>query len=143
MAGVNLPIRFLRLLPPDKLVLITIVELINMVGSSIFVDGFRTTRALLTIGKAIEAEHHFQTAKKDEFKVPDFSDRSGLPTYSVAGYLEMHKERVRTRLEMEGRENWMPPWTPEIRARVGAFVVDAVMESAKVVQIRQVEEEIL
>ncbi|CCA72321.1 related to RPO41-DNA-directed RNA polymerase, mitochondrial [Serendipita indica DSM 11827] len=131
---------FLRLLPPEKLTLICMLELLNMLASGGYEDGARTTRVLLSIGAAIEAEHHFQMAKKHDIPVPDFKSKSELPTYSVAGYLELHKERVKARLELEGRENWMPPWTQEVRARVGAFVADALMEQAKVIQTKVIND---
>ena len=130
---------FLKLLPASKLVLIATLELLNMLASSGYSDGARTTRIVLTIGAAIEAEHHFQVAKKQDIPTIDFKHKSELPTYSVQGYLELHKERVKAKLELEGRENWMPPWTQEIRARVGAFVVDALMEKATVVQSKTID----
>jgi DNA-directed RNA polymerase len=130
---------FLKLLPPSKLVLIATLELLNMLASSGYSDGARTTRVVLTIGAAIEAEHHFQVAKKQDIPTLEFKNKSELPTYSVQGYLELHKERVKAKLELEGRENWMPPWTQEIRARVGAFVLDALMEKATVVQSKTID----
>jgi DNA-directed RNA polymerase len=134
---------FLQLLPASKVTLIAILELVNMLVSNGHQEGIRTTRAILTIGAAIEAEHHFQLAKKKDIRVPDFKSRADLPTYSVAGYLELHKERVKAKLEMEGAENWMPPWTQEVRARVGAFVVDALMEKAIVVKSKYIEGKLL
>lgn len=134
---------FLQLLPASKVTLITILELVNMLVASAYHDGVRTTRAILTVGAAIEAEHHFQLAKKKDIPTIDFKSRADLPTYSVAGYLELHKERVKAKLEMEGTENWMPPWTQEVRARVGAFVVDALMEKAMVIKTKNVNGELL
>jgi len=132
-----------QLLPASKITLIAILELVNMLVSSPYHDGIRTTRAILTIGAAIEAEHHFQSAKKKDIPMLDFKSKADLPTYSVAGYLELHKERVKAKLEMEGTENWMPPWTQEVRARVGAFVVDALMEKSIIVKSKEINGELL
>jgi DNA-directed RNA polymerase, mitochondrial len=134
---------FLQLLPTSKVTLIAILELVNMLVSNGYQEGIRTTRAILTIGAAIEAEHHFQLARKKDIPILDFKSRADLPTYSVAGYLELHKERVKAKLEMEGAENWMPPWTQEVRARVGAFVVDALMENSTVVKSKYIDGELL
>lgn len=134
---------FLQLLPASKVTLIAILELVNMLVSNGYQEGVRTTRAILTIGAAIEAEHHFQLAKKKDISVPNFKSRADLPTYSVAGYLELHKERVKAKIEMEGAENWMPPWTQEVRARVGAFVVDALMEKSMVVKSKYIDGKLL
>ncbi|PVG00666.1 DNA/RNA polymerase [Serendipita vermifera] len=133
---------FLKLLPASKMTLIAILELTNMMAGQGYQDGIRTTRAVMTIGAAIEAEHHFQEAKKHDIPVLDFKSKADLPTYSVAGYLELHKERVKARLELEGRENWMPAWTPEVRARVGAFIVDALMEKSTVTLSKMVNDEL-
>ena len=134
---------FLQLLPVSKITLIAIMELVNMLVTSVYHDGVRTTRAILAVGGAIEAEHHFQLAKKKDIPTLDFKSRADLPTYSVAGYLELHKQRVRAKLDMEGSENWMPPWTQEVRARVGAFVVDALMEKAMVVKSKILDGKLL
>jgi DNA-directed RNA polymerase len=133
---------FLKLLPASKMTLIAILELTNMMAGGGYQDGIRTTRAIMTVGAAIEAEHHFQEAKKHDIPFLDFKNKSELPTYSVAGYLELHKERVKARLELEGRENWMPAWTPEVRARVGAFIVDALMEKSTVTLSKMVNDEL-
>jgi DNA-directed RNA polymerase len=132
---------FLSLLQPEKLVIITILELMTMIGSNGYQGGIKTTRGLLTIGAAIEAEHHFQQAKKQNIPAIDFKSRADLPTYSVAGYLELHRERVKAKLEQEGTENWLPAWTPDLRVRVGAIVMDALMESATVTVTKSVEGE--
>ncbi|KAG8774739.1 DNA-directed RNA polymerase, partial [Serendipita sp. 398] len=131
---------FLKLLPAEKLVLITILELVNTLATGGYQDGVRTTRLIMTIGRAIEAEHHFQAAKKKQIPILDFKSKAELPTYSVSGYLELHKARVKARLEIEGKEDWMPPWTPEVRARVGAFVVDTLMEQATVINTITVDD---
>lgn len=134
---------FLQLLPAGKATLIAILELVNMLASIGYQDGVRTTRAILAVGTAIEAEHHFQIAKRKDIPIPDFKSRGDLPTYSVAGYLQLHKERIKAKLDMEGTENWMPPWTQEVRARVGAFIVDAIMEKSMVVKSKYIDGKLL
>lgn len=120
--------RFLRLLPAKKLVIIAIMELLTEPSHG---DSVRTTRALIQVGKAIELEHHFQTARKEDLPIPNFQQNQ-IPSYSAGAYLELHKRRMAAKLENEGRENWMPEWTQSIRARVGGTVLDCLMRMAKI-----------
>lgn len=120
--------RFLRLLPAKKLVIIAIMELLTEPSHG---DSVRTTRALIQVGKAIELEHHFQTARKEDLPIPNFQQNQ-VPSYSAGAYLELHKRRMAAKLENEGRENWMPEWTQSIRARVGGTVLDCLMRMAKI-----------
>jgi len=120
--------RFLRLLPAKKLVIIAIMELLMEPAHG---DSVRTTRAVIQVGKAIEMEHHFQTAKKEDLQIPNFQQNQ-VPYYSADVYLELHKRRIAAKLENEGRENWMPEWTQPIRARVGGTVLDCLMRIAKI-----------
>jgi DNA-directed RNA polymerase len=120
--------RFLRLLPATKLVVIAIMELLTEPAHS---DSIHTTRAVIQVGKAIEMEHHFQMAKKEDLPIPNFQQHQ-VPYYSADAYLELHKRRMAAKLENEGQENWMPEWTQAIRARVGAAVLDCLMRIAKI-----------
>jgi DNA-directed RNA polymerase len=54
---------YLTVLPPKKLALITILELMRMVGSGGIVDGMKTLRGCIGVGKAIEAEHRAETIR--------------------------------------------------------------------------------
>ncbi|SPO26009.1 related to RPO41 - DNA-directed RNA polymerase, mitochondrial [Ustilago trichophora] len=56
---------FLRLLPVSKLALITILELMRMSGNGGVTDGMKTTRALLSVGRAIEMEYHSDVVRKN------------------------------------------------------------------------------
>lgn len=124
--------RFLRLLPTTKVVVIAIMELLTEPAQS---DSMRTTRTVVQMGKAIEMEHHFQMAKKEDLPIPNFQQNQ-VPYYSADAYLELHKRRMAAKLENEGRENWMPEWTQAIRARVGAAVLDCLIRVAKITRTR-------
>src|SRR3979411_2541249 len=47
---------FLKLLPAEKLSVITILELMRLHGSSGIADGMKTARALIDVGRAVEME---------------------------------------------------------------------------------------
>ena len=96
--------RFLRLLPAKKLVIIAIMELLTEPSHG---DSVRTTRAVIQVGKAIEMEHHFLIARKEDLPIPNFQPNQ-VPYNSANAYLELHKRRIAAKLQNEGRENWMP-----------------------------------
>lgn len=125
---------FLRLLPPAKIAIIAITEVLQHCNS-LAPEGFRTARLVLDIGKAIEMEHHFQTAKKEDVFVPKF--QTDIPYFAHDAYLQLHKRRLAVKLAQEGKENWMPEWTQAIRARVGGLVMDSLMKSAKIIRTKK------
>lgn len=55
---------FMRLLSPDKMALITIVELMRLCGSEGVTGGMKAARAILTIGRAIENEYHAERSRR-------------------------------------------------------------------------------
>lgn len=56
---------FLKLLSPDKLSIITILELLRLNNSGGIIEGMKSARALIGVGKAIESEYNAeQMAKK-------------------------------------------------------------------------------
>lgn len=56
---------FLKLLSPDKLSIITILELLRLNNSGGIIEGMKSARALIGVGKAVESEYNAeQMAKK-------------------------------------------------------------------------------
>lgn len=61
---------FLKMLSPDKLSVITILELLRLSNSGGIVEGMKSARALISIGKAIESEYNAeQMTKKSNRKL--------------------------------------------------------------------------
>ena len=108
-----------------------IIAIMEMITEPSHGDSVRTTRALIQVGKAIELEHHFQAARKEDLPVPNFQQNQ-VPFHTASAYLELHRRRMAARKENEGGENWMPEWTQSIRARVGGTVLDCLMRMAKI-----------
>ncbi|PWN45953.1 DNA/RNA polymerase [Ceraceosorus guamensis] len=103
---------FLRTLPVKKLALIPILEIMRMQSGTQAFDGMKTTRVLLSVGRAIEHEY--------------FSER------------RQKYNRLRQR---HGAEDYKPisedalaetQWSQQTRARVGSYLVQHLMQVAKV-----------
>ncbi|CAG8711581.1 27154_t:CDS:2, partial [Racocetra persica] len=57
---------FLRLLSPDKLSAITILEMLRQTSDSEVIEGMTTTAAIMAIGKSVESEYNAEQLKKKQ-----------------------------------------------------------------------------
>lgn len=126
---------FLSLVPPNKLSLITILELMRLQGSGGVTHGMKTARALLSIGKAVEMEHKAEICRRNNINIPANTPRASESSYFTrSGYKDLHARRVVARKHMEDSEEWASGWTQLLRVKVGGFLVDALMDVATVVR---------
>lgn len=126
---------FLSLVSPDKLSLITILELMRLQGSGGVSEGMKTARALLTIGRAVESEHKAEMCRRNNITVPTSTSRVSESGYfTKSGYKDLYARRVAARKYMEDSEEWAAAWTQLLRVKVGSFLVDALMDVATVVR---------
>lgn len=138
---------FLRLLQPDKLALITIIEVLRMCGGGGVSDGMKAARTILHIGKAIENEYHAQVLKEalpnkefekelEKLSEPGFGESAdgGLTQRAFHPEVSLTKmwRREMAKREKEGDLTWRPEWSQGIRAKVGSILVTALMETAQV-----------
>lgn len=100
-------------------------------------DGMKTTRALVGVGRAVENEHKAQTCKPSQGSVP----MSGQAFPSGAGafftpqsYNSLKKRRLVARQHSSNSEEWVAEWSQAIRVRVASILVDSLMSVAKVMR---------
>ncbi|KAI9061872.1 DNA/RNA polymerase [Trametes sanguinea] len=123
----------LKLLKPEKLSLITILEVMHLHGSGAVQDGMKTARALLSVGRAVESEINAEMAKKHNVPVPAPDAVGGENVFSGVGYRELYAQRVAARKLLEDAEDWPDKeWTQLVRVKVGSFLVDCLMDVATV-----------
>ena len=127
---------FLRLLSAEKLSLITIMELMHLHNSGGVQDGMKTARALLSVGRAVEAEYRAEMCKKNNISMPvptSTPPRAGPQNvFTADGYKDLYARRVTARKYMEDAEEWTSEWGQLIRVKVGSFLVDCIMDVATV-----------
>lgn len=148
---------YLRLLSPDRLSLVTILEIMRLGNSGGVSDGMKTLRALLAVGKAVETEYRASTlqsiigdssagwmrsiggdaqgagrAGDQERTIRAAWDRIGK---SVGGAAEGGKGGL-NRLDAftldSLRKVWTPDWTVAKHLAIGSFLVRALIDTAKV-----------
>jgi DNA-directed RNA polymerase len=125
---------FLSLVKPEKLSLITILEIMRLPGSGGVLDGMKTARALISVGKAVEIEYKAEMCKKNNIQIPNHARLSENSFYSRLGYRDLHARRVAARKYMEDAEEWTADWTQLLRVRVGSILVDSLMSVATVIR---------
>jgi DNA-directed RNA polymerase, mitochondrial len=125
---------FLSLIKPEKLSLITILEIMRMQGSGGVVDGMKTARGLIGVGNAIELEYKAQICKENNLPVPTITRAGDIGYFSRYSYRALHARRVTARMYSENAEEWTSDWTQIVRVRIGSFLVDRLMDVAKVIR---------
>ncbi|KAH8115023.1 DNA/RNA polymerase [Phellopilus nigrolimitatus] len=122
---------FLSLLKPEKLSLISILELMRLQGTGGVNEGMKTARALLTVGKAVEMEYKAEILKKNNIHVPQTPARPNDSGYfTKRAFKELQEWRQNAANYMEETQDWTSDWTHAVRARVGSFLVDSLMDVA-------------
>ncbi|WFD36220.1 DNA-directed RNA polymerase [Malassezia cuniculi] len=127
---------FLCVLPTSKLAMITVLELMHMQGISGVADGVKTTRALLQIGRAIENEYHAVVINKHpEVFVQARAAQRMLRDKSLVNFAARRDVKAwQERCAAENIETNMPRWTQTVRARVGGYLVEQLMDVAYVMR---------
>lgn len=140
---------YFTLVKAERLSLITILEIMRLQGSSGLSDGMKTTRALISVGKAVEMEYKAQMCKKHQVYAPKDpplqqqvqqsqatgriagSTAVGGDLYSQLGYKSLRERRIAVAKEVEGEE-WSLGWSQTTRSKIGGILVDCLMEVAEV-----------
>ncbi|KLO16665.1 DNA/RNA polymerase [Schizopora paradoxa] len=122
---------FVSLLTPNKLSLITILELMHLQGTGGIMEGMKTARALITVGKAVEMEYKAEMLKKNNITLPQAPARP--PSYFTKRAINDLKDwRTNAQTYVENSMSWTADWSHSLCARVGSFLVDCLMEVATV-----------
>ncbi|KAL1409899.1 DNA-directed RNA polymerase [Vanrija albida] len=147
---------YLTVLPPKKLALITILEIMRMVGSGGVTDGMKTLRGVLSVGKAVETEHRAETIRTvvgtdSALWQRAVDSHTQKPSRKNIGdiWTQIGKERVDA--DKEGgsssesslstsekaliddlRSVWTPPWSQMVQMSLGSHLVESLIKVAKV-----------
>jgi DNA-directed RNA polymerase, mitochondrial len=125
---------FLSLIKPEKLSLITILEIMCLQGSGGVADGMKMARGLVSVGRAVELEYKAQMCKKNNISIPSATRAGEAGFFSRYSYRDLHARRVTARKYMEDSEEWTSDWTQVLRVHIGSYLVDRLMEVAKVIR---------
>ncbi|OBZ91143.1 DNA-directed RNA polymerase, mitochondrial [Choanephora cucurbitarum] len=132
---------FLKLLPPQTLSIVTILELLRLHNSSGIGDGMKTARAIIDIGKAVEMEYNAVQIKR-RASSSSILDRNTDPQalFSNARLFNLAVRKAQSKIEQNAlnkevdilASDWNPVWPSTIRAKVGSVLTSLLLEAAKI-----------
>ena len=103
-------------------------------GSGGVAEGMKTARGLVSVGKAVELEYKAQMCKENNISIPSTARAGESGFFSRYSYRDLHARRITARKYMEDAEEWRSDWTQALRVNIGSFLVDRLMDVAKVVR---------
>jgi len=116
---------------PEKLSLLTILEVMRLSGTGGVVSGMKTARALISVGKAVEGEYKSQVCREHGLPYKEMQNKSG-DFFSNLGYKHLHQRRVAAAQTMSDNEKWTSPLPQAVRSKVGGLLVHCLMEVAQI-----------
>ena len=139
---------YLTLLPPEKLALITVLEVMRMSGSGGVSDGMKALRGMIAVGRAVETEYRAETIKNvagvdSPHWLRTIDQTTQRPTRAlVTQAWQRLGKSVRSdkpgspsndpAIEAEWKSVWTPNWSQNTHLGVGGFLLDALLEVAKI-----------
>ena len=160
-------VALLSLMDVRKLAFITIVEVLRNAGNTTLADGIKATRAIIILGRAVEDEYGAEAwkilhpelydrlisspARKPQLAVRKFMVEEGIAegAANVArqeGYGDMADELVHIQdanertAKLSARKRAMP-WSQKMRAKVGGFLIQSLLQTAKVQRTEKLEDD--
>ncbi|KAF9955200.1 DNA-directed RNA polymerase [Modicella reniformis] len=124
---------FLKLLSVDKLAIITILELLRLNNSGGVIEGMKSARALISIGKAVESEYNAEQMSKKSNKALFDQRYSVHQLYGNGRLFNMAVRKAETKRSAALHPtDWTPVWPESTRAKVGSVLATLLMDCAKV-----------
>jgi len=142
MAESNL-LLYLTLLPPERVALIVVLEAMRTIGAGGVTDGFKASRGLMGIGKAVETEYRAETIRSvagvdSSHWLRIIDPNTQKPSRLLIGSLwrsigrQIQTTDPSENLEQDWRSVWTPSWSSAVHTDVGGFLMAALIDVAKV-----------
>ncbi|SCU83460.1 LADA_0C11584g1_1 [Lachancea dasiensis] len=116
---------YLTLVDPEKMCVITILELLKLNSTGGVIEGMRTARAVISVGKAIEMEFRAELLLKNESHV--FKDIN-----KKSHEFKLLVQRARNTFRSMKIEESKILWPQEARAKIGSILISMLIHVAKV-----------
>ncbi|KAI5853091.1 hypothetical protein DFP73DRAFT_489685 [Morchella snyderi] len=133
---------FLRMLPPEKVAAIVMVELLKVHNSS--AGALKTSKAVMHVGNMLEAEYLAQEIQKKENKeiFANLRNKENLGEIFNNDKILWAKliKEARETVPQEARETLLPEWPVKIKAKLGAVLLTMLLHCAKA-PVRRINQE--
>lgn len=114
---------YLVLVPPEKMCVIAILEILKLNGTGGILDGMRTARALLSVGRAFELEFRAQGIMRSE------KNTFNKKTRTNSEWRRLVRRQKSRPVDNSQTEN---EWSRPVCAKVGSVVTSLLLRVAKV-----------
>lgn len=116
---------YLLLVEPEKMCVITILELLKLQSSGGVTEGMRTARAVLSVGRSIEMEFRSEKLLRSENKMfKEVNKRSHE--------FKMFVQNAKTALRNMHVEENMIQWPSDVKAKIGSILISMLIHVSKV-----------
>lgn len=116
---------YLSLVEPEKMCVITILELLKLNSTGGVIEGMRTARAVISVAKAIEMEFRSEQLLKNEVQL--FRDVN-RKSHEFKKYVQRAKSTFRSFKIEESKV----VWPQAARAKIGSIMISILIHVAKV-----------
>lgn len=116
---------YFKLVNPEKMCVITILEILKLNSTGGVIDGMRTARAVISVSKAIELEFRSEQLLRSENQT--FKDVN-KKSHEFKRYVQSAKKTFRS-LQLE-KSNII--WPQQVRAKIGSVLISFLMHVAKI-----------
>ncbi|KAI9471856.1 MAG: hypothetical protein EXX96DRAFT_581998 [Benjaminiella poitrasii] len=133
---------FLKLLSPETLSIVTILELLRLHNTSGIGDGMKTARAVINVGKAVEMEYNAVQIKKRSTSNSKSISENTHALFASGRLFNLAVRKAQSELERErltganekslDTNEWNPIWPNTIRAKVGSVLTSLLLEAARI-----------
>ncbi|CAK5271845.1 unnamed protein product [Mycena citricolor] len=125
---------YLSLVNAERLSMLTIIEVMRLQGTGGVSEGMKTTRALISVGRAVEQEYKAHMCKANHIDLP--ATDVSRDYFSKMGYRSLQERRVTAAKMMTDNEGWTAAWTQAVRSQVGAILVECLMDVAQITRTK-------
>ncbi|KAG5437468.1 hypothetical protein PCANB_000896 [Pneumocystis canis] len=124
---------FIQLLTPEKLSIITILEVLRLHSTGGIAQGMRTARAILSVGKSIEKEYASELLKKNKNVLGKDINLSQIFNNPRQFQNALQKAQKNVNFEIH------PKWPTVVKAKIGSILISILMHVAKIDIITKTE----
>lgn len=116
---------YLTLVSPDKMCALTILEILKLNSTGGVIDGMRTARALISVGKAIELEYKSQKLLTLESKSFAKKARTAREWQKIFRFIKSRESKDNDNAKFND-------WDSTLQAKVGSVLTSLLIHVAKV-----------
>ncbi|CCD26083.2 DNA-directed RNA polymerase NDAI_0G03060 [Naumovozyma dairenensis CBS 421] len=116
---------YLLLVNPEKMCVITILELLKLNSTGGVIEGMRTARAVISVGKAIEMEFRSEQLLKNESSIFKDINKKSAEFKKIV-------QRAKSNFRSTQLEKSKIFWPQAVRAQIGSILISTLIHVAKI-----------